>query len=139
MGAPGKPKGKAEPRQRKSKAKPPADVLHGSGLVEPGDPFTARRDAATKRHHELVDLRDYSQAGQRQVALAHAEVWRCEAALLHRVGMFDAARKASSSANELEQTAAKLLHDSIADRVAELERRLSTTRKAAAKLAELDD
>jgi hypothetical protein len=98
-----------------------------------------RLDAAVKRHFALVDRRDTSQAGKQAVALAHAEVWRLRADQHHHEGLPDAARKASSSANELEQLAAKLERDSLADRVAELERRLSATRKAAAGLADLDD
>lgn len=128
MRAPAKPKAKPRPRKDVQETQPPE-----------ADEFTRRRDAAIERWREAVDRRDTTQAGQRLVALAHAEVWRCEAAVLQGLGAYDAARKASSSANELEVLAAKLERDGIADRVAELERRLSTTRKAAAKLAELDD
>lgn len=101
--------------------------------------LAARREAAVARHFDLVDRRDYTQAGKQAVALAHAEVWRLEAAVLQEEGAYDAARKASTSANELEVYAAKLERDSLADRVAELERRLSTTRRAAAGLADLDE
>jgi hypothetical protein len=133
------------PAMRKAKSAklepPQAAPSQPAPPVEPpaSSDVSLRLDAAVKRHFALVDRRDTSQAGKQAVALAHAEVWRLRADQHHHEGFPDAARKASSSANELEQLAAKLERDSLADRVAELERRLSATRKAAAGLADLDD
>jgi hypothetical protein len=132
------------PAMRKAKPAKVEPPVEPAPPVEPvasaaSSDVSLRLDAAVKRHFALVDRRDHSQAGKQAVALAHAEVWRLRADQHHHEGLPDAARKASSSANELEQLAAKLERDSLADRVAELERRLSATRKAAAGLADLDD
>jgi hypothetical protein len=129
---------KAKPAKVERARSEPAPPVEPVGPAASSD-VALRLDAAVKRHFALVDLRDTSQAGKQAVALAHAEVWRLRADQHHHEGLPDAARKASSSANELEQLAAKLERDSLADRVAELERRLSATRKAAAGLADLDD
>jgi hypothetical protein len=99
----------------------------------------ARLAEAHARHFDLVDKRDRSQAGLRAVALAHAEVWRLEAAKLQLEGSYDAARKASMSAEGLEDYAAKLERDSHGDRLRRIEQALSARRKAGARLAELDD
>jgi hypothetical protein len=116
-------------RQRKVEASP----------REPEPELTARLEAATRRQFELEDAADQTQAGLRALALARAAVWRIHAALLHETFAYDAARKASSSANELEVLAAKLERDSLADRIREVERKLSMKRKAGARLAKLDD
>jgi hypothetical protein len=120
---------------------PPAAPSQPAPPVEPpaSSDVALRLDAAVKRHFALVDRRDTSQAGKQAVALAHAEVWRLRADQHHHEGLPDAARKASSSANELEQLAAKLERDSLADRIREVERKLSMKRKAGARLAKLDD
>jgi hypothetical protein len=134
------------PAAAKSRGKPasPASIeAEPRPQAEPHRPssgsLAARLEAATRRQFELEDAGDHTQAGLRALALARAAVWRLHAAILHDDGAFDAARKASSSANELEVLAAKLERDSLADRVAELERRLATSRRAGNTLAELDD
>jgi hypothetical protein len=134
------------PAAAKSRGKPAATECIEADPAPQADPprpvagsLAARLEAATRRQFVLEDAGDQTQAGLRSVALARAAVWRLQAAILHDDGAFDAARKASSSANELEVLAAKLERDSLADRLRAVEQKLALKRKAGARLAKLDD
>ena len=97
----------------------------------------AEIDAADSEHRRLLRVESSDYAHLRQVHLAGALVWTLRATKCFEEGNHDGARKASATANEQAAMANKLEQNSAMDRLAELERILTTARQDAQHLARL--
>lgn len=113
-------------------AKPPK-----FGVVEGGR--SDALDAAIKHRDSLLALGETTQAHLRLLALAEAQVWSRRADAQYLADNPDAARKCASSASEASLLAARLEKESLADRVAALEDRLTKSRRSGVLMADLDD
>lgn len=107
------------------------------GAARAGEALLDRQNAAVEAYLRLDDAEDPSTGHQRLVALAGAKAWRLRALVLQQAADYDAARKASSTADELAKLAARLERNTLADRVALLERKVLDQRVAGARLQAL--
>jgi hypothetical protein len=110
-----------------------------TGLASGQLDLLAAIDAAVTEHRELLDVRDGDYAQLRRTHLAAERVWTLRAALCFERAQHDAARKASTTANEHGRLAARLERDSIADRVAALEAEVQLRRSLGSELEEIDE
>lgn len=92
---------------------------------------------AIEQHRKLRSMPSVDYEHRVKVALAEALVWTIRAEGYADKGDADAARKAASTATEREQLARQLDRDTHADRLVELERRVSRSQGLAKRLKDL--
>jgi Asp-tRNA(Asn)/Glu-tRNA(Gln) amidotransferase B subunit len=96
-----------------------------------------RLAAAEAQVCKLADAGGSSVRDRMNLALAESAAWKLRALILQREKQYDPARKASATADELAQLAARLERNTIADRVAKLEAAVQKQGRARGRLQAL--
>jgi hypothetical protein len=94
-------------------------------------------ERAQDKLRELLDDSDDSIAAVRARALQDQRVWYLQSLVLQEKGLIEDATRAARASTQAGELAARLERDTVADRVAALERSVKETRKAGSRLRKL--